>query len=89
MTVVVTETGRIESCTLHRSAGASYRCGSDLPPIPMTPEGPDNVVTVGWGSGETGHGVVLNGQRVDRVSVRFDGLSQGHFRILDAAGRIQ
>jgi hypothetical protein len=55
----------------------------------MTPEGPDNVVTVGWGSGETGHGVVLNGQRVDRVSVRFDGLSQGHFRILDAAGRIQ
>jgi hypothetical protein len=89
LTVVVTETGRIESCTLRRSVGPSYECIGGLPPIPITPDGPDNVITVGWGSGETGYGIVLNGQRVDRVSERFDGLSQGHFRILDAAGHIQ
>lgn len=89
LTVVVGETGRIESCTLHRTTKRSYRCFDGLPALPVTPTGPDNVVTVGWPSGETGYGVVLNGVSIDRVSERFDGLSQGHFRIVDSSGRLQ
>lgn len=89
LTVVVLETGRIESCVLTRHGAGTYVCLDGLPPIPLTPDGPDNLVTVGWASGETGYGIVLNGEAVNRVSAREDGFSQGRFRIVDEAGHIE
>ena len=89
LTIVVVETGQIDSCVLTRDGARAYVCLGGLPPIPLTPDGPDNLVTVGWASGETGYGVVLNGEAIDRVSERYDGFSQGRFRIVDKAGHIE